>query len=339
MKWLMVLTIAVFAVLAACGGSASKGGSADGANAAAPSGVAKPEARPAKEDSAPDAKTNALVLDADDVRTLGITTAPARSANYSPAPEGFGIVLSHELIAQVAADVQTAQAATRQSQAALARAQRLAGTPGALGAEVVETTTRQVAADRAAQSLAASKLTATLGLHFPSADGAIPSSTLSELAEGRVKLVRVSFPPGELAGAVPGQLRLLPLDGSGTTSPGVLTSEVWPAPQDSSIPGRSVFALVRGTNLEEGARMGVQAVSASSTAGTWIPASAVVISNGLTWCYVVTKPGTYLRTAIDTNRPLGDGYFVTNIASGVQVVTAAAGLLLARQLGSGAEED
>ena len=70
----------------------------------------------------------------------------------------------------------------------------------------------------------------------------------------------------------------------------------------------------------------------STESGVLIPETAVVISEGKYWCYVEQQPGLFTRTAIDASRPMPGGYFVKEgIAPGATVVTAAAGLLLARE--------
>jgi hypothetical protein len=47
-----------------------------------------------------------------------------------------------------------------------------------------------------------------------------------------------------------------------------------------------------------------------------------------------------VRREIDTDRPIGEGYFVTQgIAAGDRVVTAAASLLLAREMNPSTEAD
>jgi hypothetical protein len=275
---------------------------------------------------------NEVVLSADEVGKLGITTTAAQAVTYTPGAQGFGVILSHDTIAQVAADLQTATAAAQQSEAVLARGKRLASGPGALGTDAVETATRQVAADQAALELARRKLTATLGQEFPRLRGGATTSLLDDLANGTVKLARVTFPPGVLGSARPQSLRVTTLD-SGPAVAAWTTSELWDAPQDPTLPGRSLFALLRAPQAVEGAHLQALAVSAAGgTAGVLIPTAAVVVSDGQAWCYVQKKAGTFERTPIETNRPLPDGYFASSwVSPGDPLVTSAAGLLLARQ--------
>jgi hypothetical protein len=73
------------------------------------------------------------------------------------------------------------------------------GTPGALSAEVEETASRQSAADAAAQVLAAQRLSAIIGLN-PAWKAAENTPMLQELASGKSKLLRATFPLGTVHG-------------------------------------------------------------------------------------------------------------------------------------------
>jgi len=326
------LVILSVALLAACsGGAKSDADKADAAkqDAAEHAGQPTADAAGAKAEGA----SNQVVLSADQAGKLGITTTAAKSITYTPGAQGFGVIVGHDVIAQVAADLQTATAAVRQSQAALERGKRLASGPGALGTDTVENATRQVAADQASLVLARRKLTATLGQQFSQRE-----SRLEDLANGTLKLARVTFPPGALDTGRPKSLRVSLLE----SSPGVpswMTSEVWDAPQDPTLPGRSFFALLSAPEIAEGARLQALAVTgAGGIAGVVIPTSAVVVSDGQAWCFVQKKEGTFQRIPIETTRPLADGYFTSaGVSAGDQVVTSAAGLLLARQMNASTE--
>ena len=174
---------------------------------------------------------------------------------FVPAAQGFGVVLSHDAIAQTVADVATARAQAQQSQAVLARSSRLAGTAGADSAEIRESAVRQAAVDSAALRLAEAKASAILGQHPPWAgheDGAV----LAELAAGRSKLLRVTFPLGALDGPAPKSLRVARLDAA-TVGEGMdgAPCGLQDAPADSGLPGRSFFALLQHTEVGEGERM------------------------------------------------------------------------------------
>jgi hypothetical protein len=152
-----------------------------------------------------------------------------------------------------------------------------------------------------------------------------------DIASGKLKLVRATFSFGELTNARPRSVRV--------ARPGVVrddeswtSSTVWDAPADATIPGRSLFVLLKDSNLGEGERLNAWAAGDTSESGVLVPRTAVVLSGGEYWCYVEKPAGTFVRTAIDIGKPRPAGYFVKDgIAIGEPIVTTAAGLLLARE--------
>ena len=306
-----------------------------------------PAAPDAKDESAKEAgpkdSAEGVSLSAEQVEKMGIATQPAKSMDYRDEIAGYGVIIAHDTIAAAVAELTSAQAAQEQSRAAAARAQRLAGTPGAMSADAVETATRQIATDTAAVALARRRLSSVVGSGLP--DGPAAGSRLQELASGEAKLLRVTFPLGALQGATPSALRAARLDGAApgvpSVSPGWALHPLWSAPADSTLPGRSFFAVLTGGDASEGERLLVWAPGPGpAQRGVLVPAAAVVISDGKYWCYVEQKPRVFLRREIATNRPVDAGYFVTQgIAAGDKVVTAAAGLLLAREMNPSTEAD
>jgi hypothetical protein len=281
-------------------------------------------------------QTRQVELTPEQAARIGIVTTPVQSARYAGTAEGFGAILSHDVVAQAAAELHTSVAASRLSDAALARAKRLAGTPGALGADAVENAERQQAADQSAVQLARRKLTSLLGVAFPFHGGA--DSELEKLADGTHKLARVTFPVDAAITGVPTALRLSSIDAAAGSAWNAHT--VWAAPQDPTLPGRSLFAILTDSTVAEGARVRAQAQSDAAIAGVVVPEPAVVVADGLYWCYVKKNEDAYRRVAIDTGRPLGEGYFVADgIAPGEEVVTAGAGSLLARELNASTEPE
>ena len=263
----------------------------------------------------------------------------ANSVRFTPAKQGFAVVLSHDAIAQAVADVATAHAEARQSQAVLARMTRLAGTAGAESAEARDGAVRQAAVDSAALHLAEAKSSAILGQHPPWA-GQDDSKVLAELAAGRSKMLRVTFPLGALNGAAPNSLRIARLD-AGATAERWTARVVWDAPADPGAPGRSFFALLQHTDAGEGERLLVWAEGDAEGAesGVLVPPAAVVMSEGKYWCYVERQANVFTRIPLDISRPMADGYFVAGIKPGERIVTLGAGLLLARQTNPSTEAE
>lgn len=277
-----------------------------------------------------------VTLTAEQAQTLGVATQPAKPIQYTAETSGFGLVVPHDAIATAVAELTTAQAAARQSQAALERAQHLSGTPGALSADAVESAARQAQTDRAALGLAEQRLTTIVG-SGPAAAVAKNGPVLQQLASGKIKLLRATFPLGALQGPAPATLRAAHIDALSPGAPrppqGWRLNTVWAAPADASLPGRSFFGLLKDSDAGEGERLLVWAPGAGpSQQGVVVPAASLVISDGKYWCYLETKPHIYVRRQINLDRPAADGYFVNEgIAAGDKIVTAAAGLLLARE--------
>lgn len=278
-----------------------------------------------------------LKLDTEQREKLGIVTTPAAVATFLAESPGYGVVVGHEPIAVASAELSNTQAALRQSQAALARVQQLAGTSGALPTETAETAERQVATDTAAFTLAERRLTALLGQGAPFKSAG--HGSLSELASGQLKLVRVTFPLDALPGALPKRLRLARFS-AGATPRNWTGDAIWEAPADATIPGRSVFTVVRSNELSEGERLQVWAATGATVKGVTVPVTAVIQYNSAYWCYVAKPDGTFTRVLLDTSRPVAGGYFVSEgVAPADAVVSSGAGLLLAREINPSAEAE
>lgn len=322
---------------AAKGPAGAEAPNAKGGAAAKPEPGAKDAATDQEAAGAKEAASEGVVLTPEQVEKLGLVTQPAKSTEYREETAGYGVVVNHESTAQAAAELTTAEATARQSQAALARAKQLSGTPGAVSAEMEEAAVRQAAVDAAALKLTTQRLSATLGLKPPWKS--VDDPVLQALASGTVKLVRVTFPLGALSGGTATSLRAAhigdPKPGTGWTM-----RVIWDAPADATVPGRSFFALLKGSDAGEGERLQVWAPIGEAVSGVVVPAAAAVLSEGKYWCYLEKKPGTFVRTEIDTSKPTAEGYFVTaGVQPGDQVVTSAAGQLLAKESASGGEPD
>jgi hypothetical protein len=318
------------AALAACGSRTAP---------ASPETIAagsRPAAESPPAEAADVAPGASLALDKEQVAKLGLVIEPAVAAAYHAEVEAFGQVWSHEAIAQLAADVATAEAAAHQSAAALARIQALSQTPGAFPAEAQEGAQRQAATDAAALQLAHRRLSALLGDRLP---GHLASRGLSDLASGKVKLVKVTFPLGNGPRQVPASLRLMPL-GAAASTKGWQARAVWEAPSDSSVPGYSVWATASGDGLLEGDRLVARVQAGPAQAGVLVPDSAALVSEDRLWCIVEKPEGTFRRVPIDTRRPVDAGYVVAGgLAANDRLVVRGAGLLLARMMGAGAEAE
>ena len=288
-----------------------------------PSADAAPTGQHESEDS--------LTLSPQQIAHLGITLEPAAAAAYTQEAAGFAVVLARDVIAQALTDIVAAQAAARQSHAALERMRLLAGTAGADSASTRDSAERQSTSDDAALELAQAKAAA---LGPPSRwQGDAGRALTRGLAAGRIKLLRVTFPLGAVTADTPRHVRVQRL-GRDRDSTGAVTA-LWAAPADSSMPGRSYFALLEKSDAADGERLLAWASgSEAAQQGVVIPASALVISGDEYWCYLERTPGIFVRASADVSRPLQAGYFIAQgIHPGDRVVTSGAGLLLAHETG------
>jgi hypothetical protein len=301
-------------------------------------GASVAEAPPsdAKDKAAPQAE--GVALKPDESEKAGIVTSPAAATTHAPESTGYAAVITRDAIAQAVADLTTAAAAERQSRSVLARARGLAGTPGAMPIESQEAAERAASVDHAALVLAERRLFATFGATAPWKSN-YNAPELSSLASGETKLARVTFPLGALGSATPAKLRFTHL---GETQRGRSfdSISVWSAPADASIPGQSVFAVLKGSDASEGERLLARAPVGAAETGVVVPFSAALVSGGKYWCYVERQPGWFVRTEIDTSMPTDAGYFVKGgIAPGAKIVTTSAGRLLAREINPSAAAD
>jgi len=336
----LLAPLAVLLVMEACGGSASgPAPQAPGKEAAHAAGTGAGEEAAAESATKPAPGT--VTLTPAQVQSIGLVTMKLPSVRHRREITGYGTVLGHETFAQPLAELRVAEAAAHQSGAGLERARGLAGTPGAVSADVLDSAERQSAVDTASVALARQKLATLIG-SAPPFGSAQRTLLLTKLASGAVKLVRASFPSGSLGEETPVSLRAT-LVAAAAGERGFELKPVWPAPADPAIPGRSFFALLERAGIAEGDRLSVHAAGGGVEDGVVIPAAAVVMSEGKYWCYLEHAPGTFERTAIDLDEPTTDGYFEPHGGHGPNagnlVVTTAAAQLLAQESNPGAEPD
>lgn len=313
-------------------GSAAPPSASDATAAKAGAAAGSAEAAEAKE------AQSGVNLTPEETAKLGLVTETAKGIDYLDETPGYGVVVSHEVIAQAAAELATARATEQMSRSALARARKLSGTPGAVSADVEETAAQKAQVDAAALTLTSQKLSAVLGAHPPwKLDGNSP--ILGDLASGKVKLVRATVPFDAVGSGTPSRLRAAHM-GTGNPAARWTLTTIWDAPADATVPGRSFFALLKGSDASEGERLQVWASTGKTEPGVLVPTAAAVLRDSKFWCYVEKAPGRFSRVEIDTSRPSAEGYFVAErITAGDKIVTAAAGQLLAKETGSSAEPD
>lgn len=274
-----------------------------------------------------------VTLTADQIKSLGVTTAPARSATYRGRISGYGIVEPLDTIAQADADIISTSAAAAQSAAAAARAKSLStGNEAAVSQEAAEAAQSKAASDQAALALAQRKFESVFGLHAPWQTIAERKAVVARLAQGQAVLVRVTFPLGALGGARPEEIAIARL---GNANVSWTSRLIWEAPADANLPGTGFYCLVNGSDLVQNEHVTVWTNVGAQLTGVWVPQTAILVGENETWIYVEPETRHFRRILIDTSRPERDGFFLgrdAGVAPGEEVVTGAAGLLLAREV-------
>ncbi len=205
-KWRLpaALLCCALVALSACHKAATEKTGTDSdekSNAAAKAGGAAKAGAAAKAGESKDKEAGeGLSLSPEQIEKIGVQTDAVKAVDYAEETAGYGTVIPHESIAQAAAELATAQAAEKQSRLSWARTQRLAGTPGAMSADIEETNARQLGVDTAALNLAKQRLSATFGQKPPWSSGG-NLGLLQALADGGTQLIRVTFPLGSLPGS------------------------------------------------------------------------------------------------------------------------------------------
>ena len=297
--------------------------------------AATPESAPAP--AKPAAPALHVVLTGEQIEHLDIQTSVIAAAVYVPQLQGFGVVVRFDELAQAESEVETAEAAARQSASALARARKLNVAHFASG-EALDAAKKQAETDDALLALAKRKESVTYGRGAPWKTPAERRKIFDSLAKGEKTLVRVTFAGDGMPVEPPGSIGVRRLVNR-QAQVEIKSEMVWDAPADASMPGRSLFALMPGGALAEGERLLAFADSGARVSGVLIPETAIVMSDGKIWCYVAEANGSFGRRPVDTTRALPGGYFAGDgFRVGEAVVTQGQSLLLAYEMNPEAGE-
>jgi hypothetical protein len=278
-----------------------------------------------------------VALNEEERGKLGVELGDVTPATFQPTLDGPARIVDAQTVVAAMADLDKATAEARTSEVALKRARDLYRADKTVSAETLEAAERQSAADEAQLAVAR----AHASLEF----GAAPwlaadrrESLLTALSRGETLLVSASFPSG-LPAARPANLALRRVG----TQIGEfwITTEIWTGPSDPSVPGPTMLGLLSTpAGLSYGERLIASVATGPEVPGSVVPASAVVLSGGEAWCYVEQPDDVLARRRVDLGRPVPPGYFqASGFEPGEHVVVAGAGLLLAREIGGGAESD
>jgi hypothetical protein len=108
-----------------------------------------------------------------------------------------------------------------------------------------------------------------------------------------------------------------------------------PAPNtDALVQGETYFFHVDARRLRTGMRVDAWiATRGGTSAGVFVPASAIVWHGGLPWVYIESEPGRFVRTPLRDALAVGNDWFVrTGFRGGERVVVVGAQLLLSEEM-------
>ena len=268
---------------------------------------------------------------------LGVELGDVAAATFQPTLDGPARIVDAQTVVAAMADLDKATAEARTSDVALKRARDLYRADKTVSAETLEAAERQAAGDQAQLAVARARARLEFGA-APWLGAERREALLASLARGETLLVSASFPSG-LPPSRPGNLAVRRLG----TQIGEfwITTEIWSGPSDPSVPGPTMLGLLSTpTGLSYGERLIASVATGPEVSGTVVPSSAVVLSGGEAWSYVQESDDVLARRRVDLGRPVPEGYFqAAGFMPGEHVVIAGAGLLLAREIGGGAEAD
>lgn len=269
--------------------------------------------------------------------------APEGEINFKPVVEevqpaelaqkidGIATLVSPDALTQLNAELKAAEIAWAFSRRTV---DRFKGTT-TLGEHRLDNAERQEAMDQTQVALLELKLRNTWGETAPFLDDAKREELVDQLSSGKTTLVRVDFPRS--VERDPKNVRIAPLGGGDE----VQLTDVWPAPSGNlAMPGTSFFGIMpTGPGLRPGDRAKVTAERSDPTSGVVVPAAAIVVSAGDSWCYVEKEPGEFERRRISLATPVTDGYLTKEFAAGTKVVVRGASALLSREADPSAFDD
>jgi len=263
-----------------------------------------------------------------DFTPVAVALEPAQGAERI---DGIATLVSPDTLTQLDAEIRAAEIASAFSQRTVGR---FRGTTS-LGEHRLDNAERQAATDATQVALLELRLRNAWGDTAPFLAATNRQRLVDELSSGKTTLVRVDFPRS--VERDPKNVRIAPLGGGQE----IALTDLWPAPSGNlSMPGTSFFGIMpTGPGLRPGDRAKAAAERSAPTSGVIVPAAAVIVFAGSSWCYVETTPGAFERKAVSLAMPVADGYLATDFTAGTRVVVQGASALLSREAEPGSLDD
>jgi hypothetical protein len=268
---------------------------------------------------------------------LGLKVQPLMARTAIATVSGFLRVLDPGPLAQLDADIQAAEAAAAASAAEAARSQALNADGQAVSTKALQAAQAQARADASKLMLLRRRLGLEWGEGLTRMSESQRAQLLTDIAAGKVALVRIDTPSGQgLAGlhsldidlgSLLGSVRATVLGAARAADPHMMSSGLI---AKASGPGARTLSV--------GLAVPVKLQQSAPVAGVVAPRAALLRSQGKTWVYVRTGAETFLRKPVVDGRPEQDGLFAAHgFRPGEPVVTQGAAALFAAETNVGEE--
>ena len=233
-------------------------------------------------------------------------------------------------LAQLDADIQSAEAAAGASAAEAARARALNGADQAVSTKVFEAAQAQARADAAKLALLRRRIALEWGAGVARLTAAQRGALIADVAAGRAAIVRIDTASGRGLASLRGMTLDLGELGS------VRATVLGPArAADPKLLSPGVIAKASGANvgvLGAGLSIPVTLTVSGPVRGVIAPRAALLRSGGKTWVYVRTAGESFQRMPVEGGRLDAAGLFVpAGFRPGQQVVTTGAAALFAAE--------
>lgn len=283
-----------------------------------------------------------LTLSPADVQNAGIECAPLKPTPPDETVLGYATVLDpaplaalNSQYADADAQVKSATAKLLISQATLARAQILYKDQQNISAAQLQSAQGGHDTDQAALAVARAHLASVVGTVrqvWGSTLGAALAAhapPVADLIARRDYLLKVTLPPGVVI-SVPPETAVATLYG-GISVP--LRYVSLATATNPKLQGVSYFYIASAQDeLLPGLNLDVSMAVKSVRPGSVVPNSAVVWLEGQAWVYIRSDSKTFVRRQISPNRPAADdGYIVTDLTPGAEIVVHGAQMLLSEE--------
>jgi hypothetical protein len=263
---------------------------------------------------------------------MGVKLGKLAEATARISAPVYARVVDAGPLAQLDADLASAQAAVAASSAEAKRLRALADADQSAAPKAVEAAEAQARADQARAALASQRVGLEWGPGLARFGVSGRGKILDEIARGRAALVRIDA-PGVTLTDVAGVTLKLTRDGApiaATTLGPAITS-------DPRLQAQGLFALVRGPQakyLPAGKLLFGEIALGAPRSGVLIPRTAIVRMDGAMWVYAPNGADTFERKEVANGEPQTDGWFVVEgFNAGETIVTDGAGALLAVERG------